>query len=78
MTPMCPNCGEIKEYLATIDLKGEIIDASEEEGLEEAKKLGVMGVPTMIFLDKDGKEVNRANSLEDIKKIIENKSLLDA
>ena len=75
---MCPNCGEIKQYLETIDFKGEIIDASEDEGLEEAKKLGVMGVPAMVFIDKDGKEINRANNLDDIKKILENKSLLDA
>ena len=76
MTPMCPNCGEIKDYLAGIELKGDIIDATTDEGLEEAKKLGVMGVPTMIFLDED-KEVNRADNLDDIRNIIENKSLKD-
>ena len=77
MTPMCPDCGEIKDYLATIDFKGDIIDATTDEGMEESQKLEVMSVPTMIFLDKSDKEVNRADNLDDIKKILENKSLLD-
>jgi len=77
MTPMCPNCGEIKEFLNDVKMKGEIIDASEDEGLDQARDLGVMGVPTMVFLDKDGKEETRAGSLDEIKTILENKSLLD-
>jgi len=76
MTPMCPNCGEIKEFLETLDLKGDIIDATTDEGLEESQKLNVMGVPMMIFFNGK-KETNRAESLDDIKKVLENKSLLD-
>jgi len=74
MTPMCPDCGEIKEYLETLDLKGEIIDATTDEGLEESQKLGVMGVPMMVFFEKD-KETSRAEDIDDIKNVIENKSL---
>ena len=77
MTPMCPDCGEIKDYLGTIELKGEIIDATTDQGLEIAEALGVMGVPTMVFVDKTGKETNRADNLDDIRKILDNKSLLD-
>jgi len=77
MTPMCPNCGEIKEFLKGVKLQGDIIDATEEEGLEEAKKLAVMGVPAMIFLDENGKEETRATDLDSIKTVLENKSLLD-
>ncbi len=77
MTPMCPDCSEIKEFLTTVKLKGDIVDASTDEGLEESQKLGVMGVPTMIFLDKDGKEQNRATDIDEIKNILDNKSLLD-
>ncbi len=77
MTPMCPNCGEIAEFLDTIELKGEKIDATTDEGLEESRKYRVMGVPLMIFFDKDKKEVNRATSIDEIKKLLENKSLLD-
>ena len=77
MTPMCPDCGEIKEYLTTIQFKGEIIDAATDEGLEESQKLGIMGVPCMVFLDKDGKEETRATDIDEMKKVLENKSLLD-
>jgi len=77
MTPMCPDCGEVPEYLPTVGFKGEVIDATTDEGHEEAQKLGVMGVPMMIFVEKDGKEVNRADNIDDIKKVLENKSLLD-
>jgi thioredoxin-related protein len=77
MTPTCPNCGEIKEHLPEFRVKGKIMDAATDEGLEAAQVHSVMSVPTMIFLDKAGKEVNRANTLEDIKKIMHNKSLLD-
>ncbi len=79
MTPMCPDCSEIKEFLTstTVKLKGEIVDASTDEGLKESQKYGVMGVPTMVFLDKEGKEENRASDIDDIRKILDNKSLLD-
>lgn len=77
MTPMCPDCGEIKEYLTTISFKGEIIDATTDEGLEESQNLGVMGVPCMVFLDNNGKEETRATDIDEIKNVIENKSLLD-
>ena len=77
LTPMCPDCSEIKEYLETVQLKGEIVDAATDEGLEESQRLNVMGVPTIVFLDKDGKEVNRAGDIDEIKKILENKSLLE-
>ncbi len=80
MTPMCPNCQEIKEWIKSsgeLKIIGKIVDATEDEGMEEARKLGVMSVPTMVFLDEDGKEQARATSLDEIKKIIENKSLLD-
>jgi len=75
MTPMCPNCGEIKEFLKTVKAEGDIIDASTDEGLEEAQKYSVMGVPTMVFIGKDGKESARAGSIDEIKKILDNKSL---
>jgi Thioredoxin-related protein len=35
------------------------LDAEKGEGIELSKKYGVKGYPTMIFLDKEGKELNR-------------------
>ena len=74
---MCPNCQEIKEFLQTVELEGKIIDATTDEGLKEAEELSVMGVPMMVFLDNDGKEKSRADNIDDIKKVLDNKSLLD-
>jgi len=74
---MCPNCPAVKEHMATLKLKGSEIDASTEQGLKEAVKYGVMSVPTIIFFGKDGKEITRANSVSEIKKITENKGIAD-
>jgi hypothetical protein len=77
MTPMCPNCGEIQEYLKTVKLQGKEFDATTDEGLTEARESAVMGVPTILFVDKSGKELSRATKIDEIRKVLENKSLLD-
>jgi hypothetical protein len=77
MTPMCPNCGEIDEYLKTVRVKGERFDATTDEGLEAAQKSEVMSVPTLIFVDENGGEQSRAHNITDVKKVLENRSLLD-
>ena len=72
---MCPHCPSVKEFMKTVDMEGEEIDAALPEGLEEAKKFDVVSVPTVIFFEGD--EVKSvAHSIEEIKRIIENKSLL--
>jgi ribonucleoside-triphosphate reductase len=76
-TPMCPNCPEIKEFMKTVSLEGEQIDATTPEGLKEASAFNVTSVPTVIFLDENDKVVNSAHTIDDIKKVIENKSLSD-
>ena len=51
-TKFCHKCPAMKEFLEGQDkLSGEIVDASTPEGLEEAKKFDVQGVPTVVFLD---------------------------
>ena len=76
-TPTCPKCPKIKEYFGTKDIVGDWIDAATPDGLDKAKEYHVMGVPTVIFFDKDDKEISRANDIESVKKVIENKSLSD-
>ena len=74
-TPACPNCAKIKTFMEDKDLENEWIDATTAEGLMKAKEFKVMGVPVVIFLDENGKEVTRATDIEEIKRVIENKQL---
>ncbi len=74
-TPMCPKCPKIKEFLNGVqDVEGEFIDATKKEGLEQARELKVSNVPTVVFFE-DGKESSRANSIEEVKRVVENKQL---
>jgi glutaredoxin len=75
MTPMCPDCGEIKEFIKQQDIKGEIIDATVDAGLELAQKYEVTNVPTVVFLNENEEVVSEASSVDDIKKILENKPI---
>ncbi len=74
-TPMCPHCPNVKEFMKDVDMEGEEIDATLPEGLEQAQKFNVISVPTIIFLEDD-KVKSVAHSIEEIKRIIENRSLL--
>ncbi|MFH1225078.1 MAG: hypothetical protein V1676_04710 [Candidatus Diapherotrites archaeon] len=66
----CTKCPEIKGFLAGTGLKGEEINATTDAGFEEAKKHNVMAAPTVIFFDGNGKEVARAGTIEEIKKLL--------
>ncbi len=74
-TPMCPKCPKIKEYMEDKGLEKEWCDCATKDGLDNARKFEVGNVPTVIFLDENGKEVTRAKDIEEIKRILENKQL---
>ena len=69
-TEQCFNCPIVKEYLLGIELKGEYINASKEEGLKTAREMDVIKVPTVVFLEGE-KEVIRAYSVDDCKSVLE-------
>jgi hypothetical protein len=72
---MCPNCPSVKEFMKTVDIQGEEIDAATPEGLEQAQKFDIASVPTVVFLEGD--EVKSiAHNVEEIKRVTENKSLV--
>lgn len=77
--PACPDCHLIKEFLEekAINIKGEEVDASTDKGMEKAVEFNVMSTPTIIFLDENSKELSRAFSVDEVKKVLENKSLAD-
>jgi len=76
-TPACSKCPKIKEYLEDKEIEKELIDASTEEGLEKARELKVSNVPVVVFFDENGKEISRAVDIEEVKKVIEHRSLSD-
>ena len=76
-TPMCPKCPKIKDYMKDKNIEKEWVDATLKEGLDKAREFKVMNVPTVIFFDENDKEVARASNLEEVKKIIENRTLSD-
>lgn len=75
--PSCPNCSLIKAFLEDKKIEFEEIDAATDEGLEKAAELNVLSTPTFIVLDKEGKESSRANSVEEVQRIVKNKSLTE-
>ncbi len=70
-TEICPNCHSVKEFIKELDIKGEEINASEQEGLKKAQEAGVSSVPTVILLDEEGNEVRRAQSVDQLKQALE-------
>jgi len=76
-TPMCPKCPAIKEFIKTTDIKGELVDAATPEGLEQAREYEISQLPAVLFLDDKGKVISKAHSLEEVKRVVENKSLAD-
>ena len=76
-TPMCPKCPKIKDFMSAQDsFSKEWVDASKPDGLSKARLFNVSSVPTVIFLDADDKEVSRANDIDGLKRILDNKSLV--
>jgi ribonucleoside-triphosphate reductase len=63
----CPNCPPVKELLSVSGLQGVEIDVDEGEGLEQARKWGVLSAPTAIILDGEGVERVRARSAQELR-----------
>ena len=72
---MCPNCPIVKEFMKTVDLDGELLDASTPEGLQQAQKYDVAAVPTVLFFEGDELR-STCQSIDEIKRVIENKTLV--
>ena len=69
-TPTCPSCPPVKEFMKGVEMKGEMVDASTPEGLEDARKYGVSAVPTVLFFDEKGEVVKEAGSVDEIKEVL--------
>ena len=76
-TPMCPNCAAVKDFMKGVELPGEAIDATTPEGIQEAQKFEIMSVPAVLFFDENDKVISTASTIDEVKRMIENKSLAD-
>ena len=69
-TPFCKFCPSVKQFLSTMEMQGNHIDATKDEGTRKAIDLKVTKVPTVIFLDDSGKELTRAHSVYEIRDVL--------
>lgn len=75
-TPTCPNCPNVKEFMKTVDIPGEVVNAATMEGSVLAAKFGIMAVPTVLFFNKDNEVIEKAQSVPQVRRVID--SLISA
>jgi len=63
----CPNCPPVASYVAGAGIAATFVDVDREEGLELARRHGVMATPTVLGLDAHGRELFRALDLGQLK-----------
>lgn len=66
-TPTCIKCPAVKDYLETVSMQGQHVNAATAEGLEKARQYNVMSTPTVIIFDESDQEINRAQSLPEVR-----------
>lgn len=67
----CPNCPPVANYVAGQGLAATFVDVDREEGLELARRHGVLATPTVLGLDSQGRELFRALDLGQLKARLE-------
>ena len=63
----CPNCSPVANYVIGAGLAATFVDVDRDEGLELARRHGVMATPTVLGLDAEGRELFRALDLGQLK-----------
>lgn len=69
-TPFCPNCPPVKAFMSRLGMEGTHVDATEEQGSQQAIQFGVRSVPTVVFLDEGKHEIGRANNVSSIRMML--------
>jgi hypothetical protein len=70
-TPTCPVCPKIKEYMQTVEIEGQHINAASPEGAEEAARYGLKSVPAVLFFDEKAELFTIARSINEIKRALQ-------
>jgi len=70
-TRFCHKCPKMKEYMAGQDkVNGAVVDASTPEGMEEAKRYNIQGVPTVVFLDEENIVLKKCSEKEEVEEFL--------
>ncbi len=67
----CPNCPPVANYVVSSGMKAVFVDVDGDEGLALARDLGVMATPTVLALDREGRESFRAFDLKGLRSRLE-------
>jgi hypothetical protein len=70
-SPTCHACPKIKEFMQTIELEGEHINAATPEGQQEAAKYGLTSVPAVLLFDEKAELFTIARSINEIKRALQ-------
>lgn len=70
-TPTCPNCPSVKEFMKTLDIPGEVVNAATMEGSVLAAKFGIMAVPTVLFFNQENEVVEKAQSVPQVRRVVD-------
>lgn len=70
-TPNCIKCKGMKEYLKSVEIEKEFIDATSPEGMEQAKTFNVMSVPLVVFFDNNEDQVGIAHDIDELEEILD-------
>jgi hypothetical protein len=63
----CPNCPPVANYVVASGMKAVFVDVDGDEGLALARDLGVMATPTVLALDREGRESFRVFDLASLR-----------
>ena len=63
----CPNCSPVANYVIGAGIAATFVDVDRVEGLELARRHGVLSTPTVLGLDAQGRELFRALDLGQVK-----------
>ena len=66
----CPGCGPVKEFLAKAKIAGKFLDIADSAASDAAIRFAVRSLPTVIFFDRDSKEIGRAHSVSDVREML--------
>lgn len=67
----CKPCSVLSQNISSVDLPVEVEEVDIDTDDPRVRKFGIRGVPTMIKVDDNGKELSRAVGVMSPKKILE-------